>query len=118
VAGANIEIDFYATYASIKTLFSLTFEEVEFYGRSRIYGHGIQEHSPTIFPSTSPVYSFNQSFSLIEISPAQVPQAQGCGVDPYKSAVQFRPEFVDVQSITIQSLTVRRPPRRRCALTL
>lgn len=112
------EIDFYATYASIKTLFSLTFEEVEFYGRSRIYGHGIQEHSPTIFPSTSPVYSFNQSFSLIEISPVQVPQAQGCGVDPYKSVVQFRPEFVDVQSITIQSLTARRPPRRGCALTL
>lgn len=109
---------FYSTYAAINTLFSLTFEEVEFYGRSQIYGNGIPEYSPTIFPSTSPVYSFNQSFHSIEMNPAQVPQSQGCGVDPFKSVAQFKPEFVDIQSIAIQSFVIAQPPNRGCALTL
>lgn len=112
------EKNFYSTYAAINTLFSLTFEETAFYGRSQIYGNGVSEYSPTIFPSTSPVFSFNQSFHSIEMNPAQVPQSQGCGVDPFKSVVQFRPEFVDIQSIAIQSFVVAKAPSQGCALTL
>jgi hypothetical protein len=112
------EKKFYSTYAAINTLFSLTFEETAFYGRSQIYGNGISEYSPTIFPSTSPVFSFNQSFHFIEMNPAQVPQSQGCGADPFKSVVKFIPQFVDIQSIAIQSFVVAQPPSRGCALTL
>jgi hypothetical protein len=112
------EKNFYTTYAAINTIFSLTFEETAFYGRSQIYGNGISEYSPTIFPSTSPVFSFNQSFHSIEMNPDQVPQSQGCGVNPFKSVVQFKPEFVDIQSIAIQSFVVAQSPIRGCALTL
>jgi hypothetical protein len=112
------EKDFYQSYASIQTLFSLTFEEVDFYGQSQIYGNGKSDNSPTILPSTSPVFSFNQSFYLIEMMAAQVPQSQGCGVNPFKSVIQFKPQFTDIQSISIQSFFVRQPPRRGCALTL
>jgi hypothetical protein len=115
---SNIEIEFYHRYAVINTLYSLTFEEVDSYGKSQIWGNNIPDYYPTIFPTTSPVFSFNQSFHTIEISPSRVPKSRGCGVNAIYSVLQFRPVFIDVQSISIQSIIVTEQPSRGCALTL